>query len=287
MKQKIFLILLLTVILIFAKYNTVSAIVSAQQMEILKHEISLLKSLISNYNLRQSIGALSYVAVDLSDNSVLLKKNADKTYPIASITKLMNAIVASENIKIDQTITLTKKMLEPLGQSPALFEGLEISAGDLLNASLIQSTNDAAQALSYFIGNEKFLEIMNQKAKKLDMKDTAYYDVHGLNYKNKSTALDLAKLVSYIYQQHPEILNITKNNSFWLANSNGTLLKFQNVNNFYYLNDFIGGKTGYLPEAKQTFASVFNVNGKPIAITLLSSKNRMADIFNILRQLKN
>jgi len=128
---------------------------------------------------------------------------------------------------------------------------------------------------------------MNQKAKELAMTNTVFYDVHGLNSTNLSTAQDLAKLLLYIYKNHPEILSITRNNNFWLPDSTGRLLKFQNVNNFYYFSSFVGGKTGYLLEAKQTLASIFNVNKEPIAIIVLYSSNRQADAFTILRKLKD
>ena len=82
-------------------------------------------------------------------------------------------------------------------------------------------------------------------------------------------------------------LEITKNNDFWLPDQNGNMMKFKNENNFYYIGEFVGGKTGYLPQAKQTFDSIFNVNGRPIAIAVLYSDNRMADIFSILRQLES
>ncbi len=258
----------------------------AQKIEILKQEIQVLKLLISNFNLNQEISSASYMAVDLSDNSVILEKNSATPYPIASVTKLMTAVVSLENIPMSQTITLTDQMLRPYGNTPCLFAGLKISAENLLKAALTQSVNDAAESLSYFLGNEKFIGLMNQKAKDLGMQNTVYYDAHGLNPANQSTPADLAKLITYINQQHPEILEITKNNDFWLPDSKGNFLKFQNENYFYYIPGFLGGKTGYLPESKQTMASIFQVNGKPIAIVVLYSKNRMADIFNILRQLK-
>jgi len=96
----------------------------------------------------------------------------------------------------------------------------------------------------------------------------------------------LVKLLSYIQKNHPDILEMTKENDFWLPDITGNLLKFQNVNNFYPLPEFIGGKTGYLPEAKQTLASIFNVNGKQIAIILLYSGNRQADAFSIIKQIR-
>jgi D-alanyl-D-alanine carboxypeptidase len=256
----------------------------SQQIEIIKQEISLIQSLILNSQSRKEITAKSYLAISLSDNSVILEKNSNQPYPIASVTKLMNAIVVLENIDMEKTITLTEKMLEPYGQSPSLFPGLNISAENLLKASLTQSVNDAAEALAYFMGKDKFLDLMNQKAKELNMTNTIFYDVHGLNPANRSTAQDLAKLLLYIYKNHAEILDITRDDNFWLPDKTGRLLKLRNQNNFYPLSTFIGGKTGDLPEAKQTLASIFNVNG-PVAIVLLYSNNRQADVFSILKKL--
>jgi len=289
-KFSLFLFIILTFFLIVPK--PVEALTQAekalllQQIEILRYEVQLLQSLLLNLQLKQEISAGSYLAVNLSDNSTILEKNANQPYPIASITKLMSALVTSEHIKKNQTITLTEKMLEPLGHSLTLFLGFNISAENLLKASLIQSTNDACESLAYFLGKEKFLDQMNQKAKELGMKNTVFSDVHGLSPTNRSTAADLAKLISYIYKEHPEILHLTRDNNFWLPDSTGRLLKFQNVNNFYPLPEFIGGKTGYLPQAKQTLASVFLVNKKPISIILLYSDNRQADIFTILNRLR-
>jgi len=265
--------------------NFVSASV-ARQIEILQQEILVLQSLITNYSLRQQPLAHSFLAIDLLNNSTLLSKNIDKSYPIASTTKLMSAVISLENIETNKLITLTDQMLLPLGQSPVLYSGLEVTAENLLKATLIQSSNDAPEALAFSIVKENFINLMNKKAKELGMENTIYYDVHGLNKNNTSTTSDLSKLISYIFKNHPKILEITKDNNFWLPDPNKNSLKFKNVNNFYYLPDFIGGKTGYLPEAKQTFVSVFQINQKPTAIILLYSDNRMADTFSILNQLK-
>ena len=295
MKFKIFFLLFLLLLFVFLPFipRTVKASGQAemakliQQIEILKREVFLLQTLLLSLQSQQEITAQSYLAVNFSDNSVVLEKNPNQPYSIASITKIMNAVIALENIDTDQTITLTEKMLEPLGQSPSLFLGLSVSAENLLKASLIQSTNDASEALAYFVGKEKFVDLMNLKAKEINMTNTVFYDVHGLNPANRSTATDLAKLLMYIYNNHPEILSIARDNNFWLPDSTGRLLKFQNVNNFYPLSAFIGGKTGYLPEAKQTLASIFNVNGDRVAIILLYSNNRQTDAFTILKQLRN
>ena len=257
-----------------------------QQIEILQHEINVLQSLLLNSRSQQQITAGSYLVVNLSDNSIILSKNPNQSYPIASVTKLMNAVITKENIEENKEITLTEKMLKPYGKSPSLFAGLVVSVKNLLKASLIQSVNDASEALACSIGEDKFLGLMNQKAKELKMDNTVFFDAHGLSPSNRSTASDLAKLINYIYQNHFEILQTTKDNNFWLPDSLGWPLKFQNVNNFYPVGEFIGGKTGYLPEAKQTIASVFKINQKPTAIIILYSNNRQADVFNIINQLK-
>ncbi len=295
MKHKIFFILfnILLLVFLFSGVKMVEASVQTerdrliQQIQILQKEIQRVKALISKFKLEKEITAESYLAVNLSDNSVVFKKNIDQLYPIASITKLMGAVVAFENIDTNQTITLTEKMLEPLGYSPSLFLGLNVSAKNLLRAGLIQSTNDAVESLTYFLEEGEFLALMNQKAKELDMVNTFFYDSHGLNPSNRSTAPDIARLLTYIYENHPEILSITKDNNFWLPDPTGRLLKFKNVNNFYQIPEFIGGKSGYLPKAKQTMASLFNLNEEPIAIILLYSKNRRTDILKILNWFKN
>jgi D-alanyl-D-alanine carboxypeptidase len=156
-----------------------------------------------------------------------------------------------------------------------------------LQASLIQSTNDAAESLSYFIGREKFLALMNQKAKEIGMVRTFFADVHGLDKQNLSTARDMAKLLTYIRKNNPEILEATKNNNFWLPDAQGKLLRFMNLNNFYGLPEFAGGKSGYSPEARQTFAGIFNIDNKPIAIVLLRSTDFQSDTFKIIERLKN
>ena len=295
MKHKIFFILfnILLLVFLFSGIKTVEASVQEerarliQQIQAIQKEIQRLKALILNFKLQKEINAESCLVVNLSDNSVILEKNVDRLYPIASITKLMSAVIAFENIDTSQTITLTEKMLEPLGYSPSLFLSLNVSAKNLLKASLIQSTNDAAESLTYFLEKEKFLNLMNQKAKELNMTNAFFYDAHGLNPSSRFAVPDIAKLLTYIYENHPEILSISKDDNFWLPDQTGRLLKFKNVNNFYQEPDFIGGKTGYLPEAKQTSALLFNVNEEPIAIVLLYSKNRQTDTLRILDWLKN
>ena len=256
--------------------------VRAQQILALQIKIGQLQLLLADMVLQQDTSAGSYIAVDLTTGAIISAKNSAGHFPIASITKLMNAVVATENNDLVHAIALTSDMLTPQGYSPSLFLGAVVAGRDLLRASLIQSTNDAAEALAHAAGPEIFIVNMNQKAKDLGMDDTHFEDTHGLSLQNRSTAGDLAKLMAYIYQNHPQILATTKDTDFWLPDPTGRLLKFKNLNVFHQNTDFIGGKTGYLTEARQSIASVFNIGGKPVAIIVLYSKYRQADVASIL-----
>lgn len=292
MKNKIVLISLVVLLLLVFKTETTYAVEQAsaisveEQIRILLEKIAHLKSLIANLTVQKEILAESYVVMDMTNNSVILEKNVNQPFPIASVTKLMNAVVSKENLQKDQSITLTQEMLKPYGYSPSLFLGLNVSMQNLLKASLIQSTNDAAESLSYFIGNGNFLNLMNQRARELGMNSTRYFDVHGMDPKNHSTAADLTKLVNYINQNHPDLWSITKDNDFWLPGSTGRMLKFKNMNVFYDSPEFIGGKTGYLKEAKESLASIFELNGKKFAVVVLKSPDRKADVLKIINWLK-
>ncbi|MSU60478.1 MAG: D-alanyl-D-alanine carboxypeptidase [Candidatus Staskawiczbacteria bacterium] len=303
-KHKAVIMLLATLVILIAPFGVraveFQGVIGLQQrINAIKEQIGQLKLFLadlvvseSQINERaliaqgQGILAESYLVVDISDNSILLQKNASQIYPIASITKLMNAVITVENVDLEKSILLKEAMLKPQGTSLPLYLNLNISAKNLLKASLIQSSNDAAESLTYFLGNEKFIGLMNKKAKDLGMESTAFYDAHGVDPLNRSTATDIVKLISYIQKKHPEIFSITKDNDFWLADKTGKALKFQNLNQFYFFPEFIGGKVGYLVESKQTFASLFNIDGKTVAIVLLYSKNRRVDTLNIMSWIK-
>lgn len=198
----------------FAAAQNYGALNPAAFIESLKTELSLLKMLLTNMNAKSEINSPAYIAVDLESGKTLLSKNSEQARPAASITKMMTATIARENIDENKKITLTDSMLAPAGNSSVLYAGREIDIKTLLKAVLIQSSNDAAEALAQAAGKENFLALMNQKAAELGMENTVFFDPCGLNPKNKSTPADLAKLVAYVHKNHPEILAIGKSNDF-------------------------------------------------------------------------
>lgn len=238
----------------------------------------------SGIELMEAISAESFTIVNLSqDRNIILKKDDAKKYPIASITKLLSSVVAMENLDIEEKITLTPAMLQSYGYSPSLFPGAIVKAKDLMSAALTQSTNDAAETLTYFMDKGVLVGMMNIKAQQIGMKNSFFYDAHGLSPKNVSTADDIVRLLEYIMENHPEILEITCLEHFQLPNIYGTPLTFRNLNLLHNIpkENFIGGKTGYLPEAKQTYTSLFKVGDETFAVVILMSENRRSDLEKI------
>ena len=149
----------------------------------------------------QSTAAL---VLNQQDGRLLYAKRADAVKPIASITKLMAAMVVLDSeLPLDDPITIERWDLDELKRSGSRLRlGTTLPRREMLQLALMASENRAAAALArtYPGGTPSFVEAMNQKAKQLGMLDTRYVDATGLNPKNVSTALDLAALVNAGYE---------------------------------------------------------------------------------------
>ncbi len=254
----------------------------AERAEFLRKEINRLRPVLFNLYLQRDVSAEAYSVVNLSNSTVLSEKNADEGHIIASVTKMMSAIITKENVDMEEEIILETKMLTPYTRiSPSLTMGLKVSTENLLKAMLIQSTNYAAEALTYFLNEGEFLKLMNEKAKEIGMENTHFEDAHGLSVMNRSTTKDLAVLLDYVFKNHPDLLEITKDNNFQMP-CGEKICTFKNLNIFSEHINFIGGKTGYLHASKETFACIFNFNGDAIAIVILYSDNRKENTETIL-----
>jgi D-alanyl-D-alanine carboxypeptidase len=218
--------------------------------------------------------ANSYLAADLKNNFVFTEKNARVEVPIASLTKLMTAVVAIEYVNIEKEITIEKQMIVPTSLS-RLKEGERISLYNLLYPLLTESSNEAAVAISYFLGPERFVALMNEKAKAVGMKSTHFTDVSGADEGNVSTGEDLFNFAKYLYNNRSFILNITKGKTSSTAYGP---LRFTNLQNFNVFQDdpeFFGGKVGKTNAAKETMLAIFetkiNNADRPLIIILLGS----------------
>ena len=129
-------------------------------------------------NRMPGISAQSFLAVDLKSNEVLAEKVGAKVLPIASITKLMTALVATDYINIEKTITINSKMITSTSV-PRLQAGQQVSIYDLLFPLLLESSNEAAAATAYGLGEERFIKLMNEKAEAIGMTKTHFADPSG------------------------------------------------------------------------------------------------------------
>jgi len=155
------------------------------------------------------LNAQSVLVYDQASGRPLLEKNATMQTPIASITKLMTAmLVINAGQPLDERITITSDDRDTIkGTGSRLAIGAHYTREQLLHLALIASDNRAAHALarSYPGGLDRFIATMNRTARVLGMRDTVYVEPTGLSSSNRSTALDLAKLADYAYQNYPEI----------------------------------------------------------------------------------
>ena len=204
------------------------------------------------------VNATSYLAADLKSNFVFAEKNPDQQVPIASLTKLMTALVSVEYINIEKKIAVTPDMIVKTS-IPRLKVGQSYSLYDLLQPLLKESSNEAATAISDFLGPQYFVSLMNQTAQSIGMKNTHFVDPSGSGWGNVSTAHDLFLLSQYLYDNRSFILKMTTNNSDPNAYGPGAFAgSLQNFNVFVDNPNFIGGKVGINGGAGDTIVSVFN-----------------------------
>lgn len=250
----------------------------------------------------------SVLVYDQETGAPLLAKNAQLQTPIASITKLMTAmLVLDAGQNMDDPIIITPGDRDTLkGTSSRLAIGSVYTRGQLLHLALIASDNRAAHALGrrYPGGMDRFVEMMNRKAKQLGMTNTVYVEPTGLNQNNRSTANDLARLVNHAYQNYPQIREISSSGNYTLGKQRVVLKKrnkksrvlyrtvaFNNTNRLTRQQDWHIGlsKTGFINEAGHCLVMQARVAQKNVIIVLLDAVgtyNRIGDASRIKRWLE-
>ena len=195
--------------------------------------------------------AISVFIDPRGEEKILFEKNSSVKRPIASLTKLMTALIAENEYKPEQIFVISQAAVSQEEDKGNLKTGENLSLNELLHIMLIESSNDAAWAIGE--GKENFSGAMNLEAQKLGLENTYFINPTGLDgYENYSTAADLVKLVEYIAKQHPRIFEITAKQSYEVINPDGSLHHFigENTNKLLVeVPGIIGGKTGYTDEA--------------------------------------
>jgi len=212
---------------------------------------------------------------DADSGETILAKNSDQVLPIASITKLMTAmVILDRGLDLDDEIVVSREDIDHLkGTRSRLRTGTRLTRRELLLLALMASENRAAAALArtYPGGTEEFVAAMNSKARALGMRETHYVDPTGLDSGNVSSAEDLAKLVK-VATGYPLIREYTTTEHAEVK-ARGRRLAFVNTNRLVRNPrwDIYLSKTGYISEAGRCLVMRVKVASKDLIVVLLDS----------------
>ena len=250
-----------------------------------------------------TIRAKAAISFEVNGRGVLFEKQAQSPLPIASITKLVTALVIYSHSDIYnnlQLIPITEDAVAQEGTSKygKLEEGELFSVKNLLYTMLIESSNDAAYAFADFLGHEEFVALMNGEIKKIGLKNTGFVNPSGLEsnelrgIKNYSTAEELVELSKYILNNYPEIFTITKTNSYNVLNPNGSLHHYipRSTNillteNNPWRDRIIGGKTGWHIVSRGCLILILEgeTKGTYIVNVVLGTEDRFGDMRRLIK----
>jgi len=246
---------------------------------------------------KTEISALSYLGAYLGEDGktmILTEKNSEDLLPMASLTKLMTAIVAYKNYNLEDKITMGPKVNDWPDSSKRFIPGTSFKIGELLRALLIESNNDAAMALAGKMGLDNFVAMMNGEAKELGIITTYYDNPVGIDPSSKkeiinySTAKELLILAREIINNYPEILETTSLPRYDIKTSSGSY-NHTAVSTDKFLSDenekllcqgeplkILGGKTGSTDLSKKNLLLIIeppNKVGHLITIILSADDN--------------
>ena len=236
----------------------------------------ILFSLFCFFSIILSVNALNppemysnnYILYDLTDNSIIYKKNENDKISIASLTKIMTTITAIEKItNLNDSVIITNEMLSNIkfdASLAGLKVGDKLTYKDLLYASILPSGADATQALAYSLSGSifEFVKDMNSLAKKIGMNDSNFVNVTGLDIDNHySTINDLLKMLKYSLENET-FKTIYETKTYKLSNGlevNATIKKYNNLMKLD-ISRILGSKTGYTNNAGLCISSIFKSN---------------------------
>ncbi len=252
----------------------------------------------------QAEGAL---LVDLDSDFIFYQKQPNLRRPIASLTKLMTALIAEKYLPSNEEVVISGEALNIDGDPDIFYQQERLTVNDLIQSLLIISSNKSAKALSLHMGENRFVGLMNEMAKQLEMTQTTFVEPTGLSFLNQSTPSDLKKLMRYIVNEYPNLLIIsktaeTKIQGVYEQQDKSIAVEHNlfNINliahNPKFLDElnvvYAGGKTGFTDEAWQTFCGVFlvpsqrsNESPRRILVVVLKTPDRYNDIETLLRWL--
>ena len=228
--------------------------------------------------------ATSSILMDMDSNRILYEENIHNVRSVASISKIMTAVIAIESGKLDDKITVGEEINSAYGSGIYIKVGEVLTLRDLLYGLMLRSGNDAALAIANYVGGsvEEFVKLMNDKAKKLKMTNTTFNNPSGLDQDkgNYSTAYDMAILTSYAMKLE-EYKKITSTKKYTLT-TNKNAYVWINKNKLLSLYKYTtGGKTGFTEIAKRTLVTTATKDNINLVVVTLNDGNDWQDHQNL------
>ncbi len=224
------------------------------------------------------ISAHNAVLMEKESGRVLYEKRAHEKQSIASITKVMTAIIAIESGKMNETVTTSRRAIHTEGSSIYLEQGEKMSLEDLVYGLMLRSGNDAAVAIGEHVGGsvEGFVYLMNEKARWLGMDNTDFANPHGLEADNHySTAYDMALLMRYA-MDNKKFQSIS-NTTMYKAKTRTYAWKNKNKLLTALYEHCTGGKTGFTKKAGRTLLTTAHKNDTDLIVVTLNGPNDWND----------
>jgi D-alanyl-D-alanine carboxypeptidase (penicillin-binding protein 5/6) len=219
------------------------------------------------------------------DGRVLWAGRERERLPIASLAKMMTALLALERGRLDEVATVSAGAAKATGTRLGLRRGERLLASDLLAATVVRSANDACRALAEHVGGsaEAFVAMMNARAGAEGLADTHFADPCGHDRDGQhSSAADLARLAERLVQQ-PEYLRLAKLPQATVRTVEGRRLAFRNTNALIGRYDgAIGLKTGYTERAGNCLVALAEKGGSRVLLVLLNAPNRWWNAVGLL-----
>ena len=236
---------------------------------------------------------------DVKQERVLFEKNADKALPLASITKLMTSLLAYELVSESKPTKISQQALNQDG-STGFVEGEELTLENLNRLALISSSNDAAFALAASVGAAlgdkdpagQFVAGMNLRARELGLDSLEFKNPTGLDVSltepgATGSAADVSRLVAYILDQYPELVEPTQDGGARVYSESGQVHDVDNTNQvLYMIPNLLASKTGYTDLAGGNLTIAYDAGfNRPVVITVLGStySGRFSDVLALVK----
>lgn len=227
----------------------------------------------ASFSKNLEIEAKAVYVYDALNEKTIFERNSESQLALASLAKIMTAIVAKENIPEWQLIEVNTDAIKEEGDT-GFISGEDWKIGDLLDAMLISSSNDAASAIA--LSRNNFISLMNEKSKELNLTQTFFLNSTGLDSNDflagaYGSAKDVGQSLNYLLKKHPSLLEATKYESLFINSR-----QFKNTNKI--INEIpriIAGKTGYSDLAGGNLALAVDVDfSHPVIIVVLGSSEQ-------------